>query len=222
MPWDLLRITVDPTAPLPASWPVGALGVFLVFYLPVAAGIPLGVLLATRAGLSFVEIGALYFASDVAAAISCEPLLVLVRRWSRRQPRLAQVAARLSRQAADAGVRAGGVRGAFGVTLLGFTFVPVAARVAGAVAGYNMIAAWALGILGDMGYFVFAAACTLWLSSVFGNDARVTLLAVFLVTLFLPGLVGRFRRRPAATPLLTRAHVAKDPPIARAAARPDS
>lgn len=198
MPWDLVRLLFDPTAPLPASWPVGALGAFLAFYLPVAAGIPLGVLLGVRSGLSFVEISALYLASDVAAAVTCEPFLVLLDRTIGRRPLFVRIVGRLAQRTADTGMRAGGLRGGFGVAMLGFTFIPLAARLAGSLAGYRVVTAWALGILGDMAYFFFAAASTLWLSSVFGNDVRATLLAVFVVTFVLPGFIGRLRRPRAS------------------------
>jgi len=49
---DFTRALLDPNAPIPAGWPGGAWGVFLLFLVPVGGGIPAGVLLARARGLS--------------------------------------------------------------------------------------------------------------------------------------------------------------------------
>ena len=41
MPSDFLLPLLDPTAPLPAFWPSGGLGAFLLFLIPIGGGIPL-------------------------------------------------------------------------------------------------------------------------------------------------------------------------------------
>src|SRR5436853_362069 len=44
MPDEFLHALWDPTAPLPAGWPNGILGAFLLFLMPIGGGIPLVVL----------------------------------------------------------------------------------------------------------------------------------------------------------------------------------
>ena len=72
-PDELMRALLDPTAPLPACWPSGALGVFLLFCLPIGGGIPFGVIMARNTGLSPLSTAGLYLLSDVALAITVRP-----------------------------------------------------------------------------------------------------------------------------------------------------
>src|SRR5712671_1123593 len=77
-PDDLQRALFDPTAPIPAGWPAGALGVLLLFLIPIGGGIPAGVLMAHARGISWPVMLALYFASDVILACCFEPPLRLL------------------------------------------------------------------------------------------------------------------------------------------------
>src|SRR5262249_8686034 len=63
MPDGFWRAVLDPNAPLPAGWPVGALGAFLLFCVPIGGGIPAGVLMARTAGVSPPVMAVLYFLS---------------------------------------------------------------------------------------------------------------------------------------------------------------
>jgi hypothetical protein len=76
---QFMRAMLDPTAPLPSLWPTGAMGVFLVFATQIGAGIPVGVIMARDSGLNAFETGLLYLASDVLLAITCEPVLLVLR-----------------------------------------------------------------------------------------------------------------------------------------------
>src|SRR5256885_16978382 len=84
MPDDFVRALWDPSAPLPAGWPSGTLGAFLLFLMPIGGGIPLGVLMARDGGAAPPFTALLYLASDLVGAVSNEPLLwllMLLCRW---------------------------------------------------------------------------------------------------------------------------------------------
>jgi hypothetical protein len=214
-PDDLLRLLWDPTAPLPASWPGGALGAFLLFLVPVGGGIPLGVLMARDGGVSPLVTALLYLASDVALALFTEPWLACLRWLSRRVTVLGRVGARLSRLSSGIGLRDSGSRGPLGLILVSFTISPTTGRAAAAAAGHGFLSGWALAITGDMAYFGLLMGSTLWLSKVFGDD-RLTIGAVLLGSWVLPLLLRHLRRRspPVLVPQPAMA-------LARVAATPD-
>src|SRR5438128_264770 len=97
MPDDLLRALIDPTAPLPAIWPTGVLGVFLLFMVPVGGGIPFGVLMARDSGVSPAATAVLYLASDIVLAFTTEPFVALLRWLARRVPALGRIGHLLAR-----------------------------------------------------------------------------------------------------------------------------
>ena len=92
-----LRTQFDPSAPLPDLWPVGALGVFLIFVLPTIVGIPLGVIMARDAALDPLLTGGLYFASDLVLVVTAEPMLAGLRWVGRRVPFLDRLGSKLAR-----------------------------------------------------------------------------------------------------------------------------
>lgn len=69
---------VDQAAPLPAGWPAGAWGAFLLFLVPIGGGIPLGVLMARDAGVSPPVMALMYFVSESLMAVVHEPFLMLL------------------------------------------------------------------------------------------------------------------------------------------------
>ena len=81
---ELVRAQWDPTAPLPYFWPAGVAGVFLMFVMPLAAGIPFGVIMARDAGLSPLTTTGLYLVSDLVLAVTAEPFLALLRWLGKR------------------------------------------------------------------------------------------------------------------------------------------
>jgi len=200
VPDDLPRLLLDPSAPLPTTWPTGALGAFLLFLLPVGGGIPMGVLLARDAGVPAILTAALYLVSDVVLAFTAEPMLALLRLAGRRVAFLGRLGNRLARLTGQAGLRDDGARGPLGLVLVSFAISPTTGRAAAAAAGHGFLSGWSLAILGDMGYFVLLMGSTLWLSGVFGDD-RVTIGVVLGATWLLPLFLRRLRRprRPAAT-----------------------
>ena len=197
-PDELFRALIDPTAPLPATWPPGALGVLLLFCVPIGGGIPLGVIMARDAGLSPLTTAGLYFISDLVLAVTAEPLVALVRWLSQRIEILARVGARLARLTGSAGLQDGRVRGPLGLILVAFSISPTTGRAAAAAAGHGFFSGWTLAIVGDMAYFGLLLVTTLWVSSVSGDD-RLTVGAVLLVTWVLPLAIRRLRRRNAGT-----------------------
>jgi hypothetical protein len=192
-PDDLLRALLDPTAPLPANWPKGIAGVFLMFLMPVGGGIPLGVLMARDAGVSPLLTAGLYFVSDVVLAFTAEPMVALLRWLSRHVPFLARVGQRLGSLTGTAGLRDEGMRGPLGLVLVSFSISPTTGRAAAAAAGHGFISGWTLAILGDMAYFGLLMASTLWVSSVFGDD-RLTIGLVLVATWVIPLMIRRARR----------------------------
>src|SRR6267378_5755933 len=188
-----LRTQFDPSAPLPDLWPVGAIGVFLIFVLPTIVGIPLGVIMARDAALPPLLTVGLYFASDLVLAVTAEPMLAVVRWVGRHVELLDRLGKKLSRFTETTGLQEGGVRGPLGLILVSFTVNPLAGRAAAAAAGHGFFSGWALAIVGDMIYFALIMASTLWISSVFGND-RLAIGVVLIVAFLAPILLRRLRR----------------------------
>jgi hypothetical protein len=192
-PDDLLRLLWDPTAPLPSSWPGGALGAFLLFLVPVGGGIPLGVLIARDGGVTPLVTALLYLASDVVLAVFTEPWLAFLRWLSRHVAFVGRIGAVLGRLSGRAGLRDSGARGPLGLILVAFTISPTTGRAAAAAAGHGFFSGWALAITGDMGYFALLMGSTLWLSTIFGDD-RFTIGAVLVGTWVLPLVIRRLGR----------------------------
>jgi hypothetical protein len=198
---EFWRALLDPSAPLPHGWPVGALGAFLLFCVPIGGGIPAGVLMARNAGVSPPAMATLYFLSDIVLAFTFEPILLVVTwlgRWVSPLARVADWIRSLARRASGAPT---GARGPLGLILVAFGVDPMTGRAAAKAAGHGFLPGWAIAITGDMIYFVVLMASTLWLQGVLG-DERVTMGAVLLVMLVLPSLVRRLagvaspRRQP--------------------------
>jgi hypothetical protein len=196
-PDDLLRLLWDPTAPLPATWPAGGLGAFLLFLVPVGGGIPLGVLMARDAGVSPLITALLYLASDVVIAVFAEPWLAFLRWVGRRIPFVGRVGERLSRLSGGAGLKDSGARGPLGLILVSFTTSPTMGRAATSAAGHGFFSGWSLAIIGDMLYFALLMASTLWISGLLG-DERVTIGLVLVATWVLPTVLRRLHARRAA------------------------
>ena len=187
---EFWRSALDPTAPLPHGWPVGALGAFLLFCVPIGGGIPAGVLMARTAGVSPPAMAVLYFLSDVVLAFTFEPILRVLAWIGRWVPFLGRMGGAIRRIATRAGGAEAGVRGPLGLVLVSFGVDPMTGRAAAAAAGHGFVQGWAIAIAGDMFYFVVLMASTLWLQGVLG-DERFTIGAVLLMMLVLPPLIRR-------------------------------
>src|SRR5690242_17314226 len=184
------RAMLDPTAPLPSLWPSGALGVFLVFATQIGAGIPIGVIMGRDSGLNVLEIAALYLLSDVLLAVTCEPVLLVLRWLGRRVDWLAALGGRMMRLSGATGLSTGRVRGPLGIVLFSFVFAPAPARAVSEAAGHGPISGWTLAIIGDMVYFGVIMASTLLVIQQFG-DSRLAIAPVVIGAWLLPMLVQR-------------------------------
>jgi hypothetical protein len=201
MPSDFLQPLIDPTAPLPAIWPTGFWGAFLLFLIPIGGGIPLGVLMARDAGVSPAVMALMYLVSDIFMAVTHEPFFILLGWLAGIIPALGKVRDFLARSTGRAGLRDGGARGPLGLILFSFTVDPVSCRGAAAAAGHGFFTGWTFAIAGDMIYFGVLMAATLWLSGMFG-DERVTVGVVLLVVWLLSWFIRR--RQQQANPLPAR------------------
>jgi hypothetical protein len=191
---ELIRAQWDPTAPLPFFWPAGVAGVFLMFVMPLAAGIPFGVIMARDAGLSPLMTAGLYLVSDLVLAVTAEPFLALLRWLGRRVAFIGRMGKLFTRATDSVGLNEGRVRGPLGLILFSFSISPTSGRAAAAAAGHGFFSGWTLAIIGDMLFFGVLMATTLWVTSVFG-DSRQTIGAVVIGAWVLPLLIRRLRRR---------------------------
>lgn len=191
MPNDFLLPLIDPTAPLPASWPTGGLGAFLLFLIPIGGGIPLGVLMGHEAGVPPWTLAGMYFVSDIVMAVTHEPMFWVLAWLAKIFPPLAKVRDFFHRASQGAGLKEEGVHGPLGLILFSFTVDPVSGRGAAAAAGHGFVTGWSLAVIGDMMYFGVVMAATLWLHDVLGNDQAT----VGIVLLSLWGLSWYIRKR---------------------------
>jgi hypothetical protein len=194
---ELLRAQFDPFAPLPSFWPAGVAGVLLFFVMPLAAGIPFGVIMARDAGLSPLATAGLYLVSDLVLAVTAEPFLALLRWLGRRVAFIGRLGQFFTRATGSVGLSEGRVRGPLGLILFSFTISPTSGRAAAAAAGHGFFAGWTLAIIGDMLFFGLLMATTLWVASVFG-DSRTTIGALAIGVWILPLVIRRLRRSRAA------------------------
>ncbi|MDQ6674769.1 MAG: hypothetical protein M3069_29205 [Chloroflexota bacterium] len=202
---ELIRAQWDPTAPLPFFWPAGVAGVLLMFVLPLAAGIPFGVIMAREAGLSPLATAGVYLISDLILAMTAEPFLALLRWLGKRVAIVGRMGQLFARATDSVGLSEGRVRGPLGLILFSFSISPTSGRAAAAAAGHGFVSGWTLAIIGDMLFFGMLMVTTLWVTSVFG-DNRQLIGALAIGAWILPMLIRRLRRgsrraanaRPAA------------------------
>lgn len=212
MPPDLLQPLLDPTAPLPAYWPSGAWGAFLLFLVPIGGGIPLGVLMARDAGVSPPVMALMYLVSDVVMAVTHEPFFLLLGWLAGIVPAFGKIRDFFARTSGRAGLRDDGARGKLGLILLSFTVDPVSGRGAAAAAGHGFVSGWTLAIAGDMLYFGVLMAATLWLSGLLG-DEHTTVGAVLLAVWLLSWLIRR-RQAGGSAPADERPDLVLQPALA--------
>jgi hypothetical protein len=213
---ELNRAMWDPTAPLPFFWPAGAAGALLMFVMPLAAGIPFGVIMARDAGLSPLMTAALYLVSDLVLAVTAEPVVALLRWLAGRVAIVARMGQVLARVTGSAGLNEGRVRGPLGLILFSFSISPTTGRAAAAAAGHGFFVGWTLAIIGDMLFFGLLMATTLWVASVFG-DSRQIIGALAIGMWILPLLIRRMRRGSTAPAKRPRAPLRAVPAAAAAA-----
>ncbi len=193
---ELYRALLDPSAPIPSTWPHGMLGTFLLFLVPIGGGIPAGVLMGRNWGVPIPVMALLYLASDMVLACVFEPMLRGLRLIGRHVPPVGRAA----RSMIDRMRRTVGPHGAthpLGLVAVSFGVDPMTGRAAAAMAGHGFFTGWAIAIAGDMLYFGVLMASTLWLDGVLG-DARLTIVAVLVLMMVIPAVVRRWRERHSA------------------------
>ena len=190
--------TADPLAALALSSPGSnsILFTFLLFVIPTGAGIPAGVLLGHRVGLTAASMSGLYLGSGLLRAALFEPVF----RWAARQRHEGGRVSRL-RDAARAllarhAMLRRAMRGAWAPLIVGYNVDPMAGRVAAAAVGMGWLRGWALALIADFAYFVSTAVPTLWLQRVVGNE-WLTLLLFVVLSAAIPMLWRRLRRSTA-------------------------
>jgi hypothetical protein len=215
MPTDFFLPLIDPTAPVPAYWPTGFWGAFLLFLVWGGAGIPMGVLMGREAGLSPTMMTGMYFVSDIVMAIIHEPLFWLLGWLASTVPTIGKMRTFFRQVSRSAGLQDKGAHGPLGLILFSFTVDPISGRGAAATAGHGFFMGWTFAIAGDMVYFAVLMGATLWLSGLFGDErltVGVVLLAVWGFSMWIrrrqQGTSAPPLRRPRPAPSLTPAPAA--------------
>jgi hypothetical protein len=163
-PDDLQRALLDPTAPIPAGWPAGALGVLLLFLIPVGGGIPAGVLMAHVRGIGWPIVMGLYLVSDVILACIFEPPLRLLIAVGRYVPVVGRLAGSMRAVLHRTTAQYGTAGGPLALILVSFGVDPMTGRAAAAAAGHGFVPGWAIAITGDMFYFTLRNRGTNYIS----------------------------------------------------------
>ncbi len=136
-----MQPTADPLAALALSPPGahGTLFTFLLFVIPTGAGIPAGVLLGQRVGLTAAAMSGLYVGSGLLRATLFEPFF----RWVARQRHEGGRVSRLRDAARELLARHAMLRramqGAWAPLIVGYNIDPMAGRVAAAAVGMGWL-----------------------------------------------------------------------------------
>jgi hypothetical protein len=128
----LFSTLADQAGLVGAAWPTGGLGAFLLFLAPVGGGIPLGVIVADRGGVPPWGIAVLYLLSDIALAITIEPILKLILRVGGRVEPMGKIGQAIQRLSAGAGLGRDGAKSALGLIFVSFAISPTTGRAAAA------------------------------------------------------------------------------------------
>lgn len=158
--------------------------VFLLFLIPIGGGIPAGVLLADKYGLSWPIMIGLYAVSDVVLACVFEPMMLLFLKHSSGSPKLMQFREVFKKALRQITNRYGINPGPFSLVMITVGTDPMTGRVISKIAGHGFITGWILTILGDLIFFSIIMASTLWLNNIVGDGTIVTIIiltAMFVV-----------------------------------------
>jgi hypothetical protein len=166
--------------------------VLLLFIIPIGGGIPAGVVLAQKRGLSWPLMALLYFISDLILACAFEPLLLLFVRASGRSPRLSRIKDALAKSVSQSVARYGMNPRPFSLVMITFGTDPMTGRSVAFAAGHGFFSGWALTILGDMFFFLVLMASTLWLNGILG-DGTLTAIIIMVGMLLVPPIARRLR-----------------------------
>ena len=174
---------------------------FILFLIPVGGGIPAGVILGDKGGLSWPILCVLYFFSDVVLACAFEPILLWFVRFSKTNPHLSKFRAALIQATSMTVTRYGVKPGPLALIFITFGTDPMTGRSIAFAAGHGFLTGWALTIAGDMIFFMVIMASTLWLNNILGNGtltAVIILAAMIILPIFFRKIRERFGKKQKA------------------------
>lgn len=168
--------------------------VFLLFSIPIGGGIPAGVLLGQKQGLSWQMMSLIYLVSDIVLAIYFEPLLKLVLYFTDKFEFTVRLKAAMKDSTQKTIARFGAEPGPFTLIAISFGVDPMTGRAAAHSQGHGFIAGWAIAIAGDMVFFAVIMGSTIWLNGILG-DGTLTAIIIMVLMLGFPSLVQRFKKK---------------------------
>lgn len=171
--------------------------VLVLFLVPIGGGIPAGVVLAKKHGLSWQLLEALYFISDVILAILFEPLMLYLVRRSKEAPWGTKMRDAWMKSIGRIIDQYGLTPGPISLVFITFGTDPMTGRSVAFLAGHGFFTGWALTIAGDMIFFTVLMASTLWLNNVLGDGATAALV-VMVALMFFPTVARWARERARA------------------------
>jgi hypothetical protein len=166
--------------------------VLVLFLIPIGGGIPAGVVVAAKYGLSIPVMCVLYFISDVVLACAFEPLMLLFIRKSKTSPKLQRIRAVLTEATKHSRERFGLTPGPFALILITFGTDPMTGRSIAKAVGHGFLTGWALTIAGDMIFFAVILSSTLFLNNVLG-DGTLAALIIMVLMIAIPSLIRKWR-----------------------------
>ncbi len=192
-----MPLTPDPLAAvaLSSAGSHGLLFTFLLFVIPTGAGIPAGVLLGQRVGLSIASMSGLYVGSGLLRAAVFEPFFRWVAKRRHAGGRISRVRDAARELLARHAWLNRAMRGAWAPLIVGYNLDLMAGRVAAAAVGMGWLRGWTLALIADFAYFISTAVPTLWLQRFLGNE-WLTLLIFIVLSTAIPMLWRRLRRSP--------------------------
>lgn len=166
--------------------------VFVLFAIPVGGGIPAGVVLAKKRGLSWIVMLILYFFSDVALACVFEPLVLFINLAGKRHQFIGRMNEAIKKSTHKTISKYGIKSGPFTLVTIAFGVDPMTGRTAALASGHGFITGWTLAIIGDMLFFSVLMASTLWLNNILGDGTWTAIIIMVAMTVF-PFLIRRLR-----------------------------
>lgn len=168
--------------------------VLVLFLVPIGGGIPAGVVLAEKRGLSWLMMCLVYLISDIVLACVFEPLMLLFIKRSHKTPWMMRLRYVLAQSTGKIVGRYGLTPGPFSLVMLTFGTDPMTGRSIAKAVGHGFVAGWTLVIMGDMLFFLVIMASTLWLNHVLGDGTWAAVI-VMTAMIGIPTLIQHFKRK---------------------------
>ena len=159
----------------------GGSDVLWLFLIPIGGGIPGGVVLGNKIGMSWSVMTLLYLVSDIILAVVFEPLMYLFLHLGRHSPVVTKIRFAFRETVQKTTARFGTKLGPLTLVMISFGVDPMTGRAATATAGHGFIYGWTLAITGDLFYFGLIMVSTLWLNNILGNGTAATIIILILM-----------------------------------------